>query len=241
MYYSIGSHKVNFRTDLSFVQTIYEDRQRESVSTINEREQNSRANGVVFSSSSRSTRIAEEGSSSVAHAAWHLSNAKVTTRNCKKAAETKKNLQEGSSADVVDLTHLEELEPLDFKEEEKKLARNMEYLKERYPESGSIMYRYFLLSIALVEKFPIGSEYGVYDENYNNDGKKDEDCFYCSQQLRGKVFVHQCQCGHLNVAHIECFHCIIAYRLNDPKKPGRVRCFVCPRPLFSNHPVLCTI
>lgn len=31
------------------------------------------------------------------------------------------------------------------------------------------MYRYFLISIDLVEKFPIGTEHGVYDENYNND------------------------------------------------------------------------
>ena len=55
--------------------------------------------------------------------------AKRRTQNCKKEVQTLKKLKEVSSEDVVDLTHVEELEPLDFKQEEKKLAQPLESLK----------------------------------------------------------------------------------------------------------------
>jgi len=166
---------------------------------------------------------------------------KRRTRNREEDLQALIKSKKAYPEDVIDLTHVKELEPLDFKEEESKLARTLESLKTRYPKPGYIMYRYFLISIALVEKCIVGTEHGVYDENYNVDGEKDEECFFCSQQLRGKVIGHRCQCGHWHRAHIECFRCNLANRLNGLKEPESVCCLVCHNSLFKNNPVLRTI
>ena len=100
------------------------------------------------------------------------------------------------------------------------------------------MYRFFLISVALVEKFVAGSEYGVYHSEYNENGEKDEECVFCSQQLRGKVIVHKCDCGFLNACHIECFRCNLASHLNEVKGPLLIRCLICNDYLFRNHPGL---
>ena len=150
---------------------------------------------ALISSCSRCTSVhVEQETANDGHIPREVSVVKKRIPNCEEELQTLKKSKEVHLEDVVDLTHVEELEPLDFKDEEAKLARNLESLKRRYPKPGFIMYRYFLISIALVEKSVVGTEYGVYDENYNNDGEKDEECVFCCQQLRGKVVVHQCQC-----------------------------------------------
>ena len=130
---------------------------------------------ALISSCSRCTSVhVEQETANDGHIPREVSVVKKRIPNCEEEFQTLKKSKEVHLEDVVDLTHVQELEPLDFKDEEAKLARNLESLKRRYPKPGFIMYRYFLISIALVEKSVVGTEYGVYDENYNNDGEKDE-------------------------------------------------------------------
>ena len=143
--------------------------------------------------------------------------------------------------DIVDLTGDDELTPLNFDDEEAKLSRSLECLKKRYPKANCFMYRFFLISVALVEKFVAGSEYGVFHSEYNVCGENDEECVFCAQQLRGKVIIHKCECGVMNRFHIECFRCNLAYQFNEPKGPKTIRCLVCHDSLFGNHPVLSSI